>query len=391
MDEAQKKEILGEFATIVDKSIKENIKAIAGEEIAERVESHVKALRLERFLTGRDATGLDDEQKKEFAEAIRSIARGEKAAYLESSDQTGGYVVPTEVYNGILSIAATVGLIPRDARRWTMGSDELEIPRYTGSVMQGEYVGEDEEGDETQNDLGVARLHAKTWMLIFRIGNTLLADASVSVADWLMSLAAEGLAYRIDREGFMGGTYAGSPFVGLLQSDQISAQTLTTGKTGFEDFDPIEAAIAIGSLPTAALNDAAFYFHRTVWAQLKGKRDGTSGLYDFSQPNEPLMSFRRENGIQPVGTIQGYPVYTTDVLPAYSASGVSTKFGVFGNLKLALAWGDRGPMQIAKSDSATVGGKSVFRANQTAMRFTHRHAVAIQLPAAAVTLKTAAS
>jgi len=383
MDETLKKELL----TAVDTSIKANLAEIVGKEVAEKVQETVSKLRLDSAIQGRDVTGVSEESKRNFVSDIRAIARGEKAAYLESSDQTGGYLVPVEVHAGILRIAETVGLIPRDARRWAMGSDQLEIPRYTGSVMQGEYVGEDEEGDETQNDIGVARLNAKVWMLIFRIGNTLLADANVGVADWLMAMAAEGLAYRIDREGFMGGTFAGSPFVGLLQSADVTVQTLGSGATGFEDFSVAEASEAIGELPTAALQNAAFYFHRTVWAQIRARK-GTD-VYEYG--NSGMARFQRENGIQPVGQLLEYPVYTTDVLPAYSASAVSTKFGVFGNLQLALAWGDRGPMEIAKSDSATVGGKSVFRANQTAMRFTHRHAVTIQLPDAAVVLKTAAA
>lgn len=386
MNEELKKELFG----AVDESIKSNLEAIVGPKVAEEVAKTVRTMRIESAVQGRDVTGLDNETKRSFAEGIRAIATGEKAAYLEQNDQTGGYVVPTEVHQGILRIAATVGLIARDARIWSMGSDSLEIPRYTGSVMQGEYIGEDEEGDETQNDIGVARLFAKQWIAIFRLSNALLADASVSLADWLMAMAAEGLAYRLDREGFMGGTYAGSPFVGLLASGDVTTQTLGSGKTGFNTFDPLEAAIAIGTVPTAALPDGAFYFHPTVWARLKGKQDSTSKEYDFRQDNSPLMSFQKENGLSPVGNIQGYPVYTTDVLPAFSASAISTKFGVFGNLKLALAVGDRGPMEIAKSTEATVGGKSLFRANQTAIRFTHRHAVSIQLPAAAVVLKTAA-
>lgn len=383
MDPALKQE----FSDAIDASIQKNLKDIVGPEVEKRVTDAVKAMRVERVLNGRDASGLDDETKLSFVKDVRAIARGEKAAYLENSDQAGGYVVPQEVHAGILRIAATTGLVARDARRWSMGSDELVIPRFTGSVMQGEYIGEDDEADETQSDIGVVRLFPKTWVTIFRLGNTLLADANVNVADWLMAMAAEGMAYRLDREGFVGGTYAGSPFVGLLASGDVTVQTLATGATGFEDVSLDEASTAIGALPTAALGKAAFYFHRTTWAKIRPQKSGDN--YVFGQSN--LASYKRENGIQAVGEILGYPVYTTDVLPAYSASAVSTKFGVFGNLELALAWGDRGPMEIAKSTDATVGGKSLFRANQTAIRMTHRHAVTVQLPAAAVVLKTAAS
>lgn len=389
MDEKLKEEL----KSVVDGSIKENLETIVGPQVAEAVEKKVEDLRLERLLNGNDSdkTGVSADTKKQFAEDVRSIARGEKAAHLSDSDQAGGYLVPTEVHSGIIRIAETSGIIVRDARKWGMGSDTLEIPRYTGSVLQGEYIGQDDEADETQADLGVARLTVQQWIQIMRVSDAMLQDANVDFADWLMAMSAEGFAYRLDREGFMGGTFAASPFVGLLQSADVTVQTLGTGKTGFEDFDQIEASTAIGSIKASALPGSAFYFSPTAWAQLKGKKDGTSGLYEFSQQNSTLMSFKKENGISPVGEIQGYPVYTTDVLPAYSASAISTKFGVFGNLNLAVAWGDRGPMEIAQSTDATVGGKSLFRAKQRALRFAHRHGITLPLPAAAVVFKTAAA
>ncbi len=381
-------ELKTEFKGMLDESIKANLEEIVGPEIASRIEETLKKYRLDLAVNGTD---LSDDSKVAFAKDVLSIARGEKAAYLMSSDATGGYLVPTELHNEIIRIAATTGIIVRDAKRWPMSENELEIPRYTGAVMQGEYQGEDEEGDEIQNDLGEAVLNAKYWQTIIRAGNRLLKNASVNLADWFLVMAAEGLAYRIDREGFMGGTFTGSPFKGLLGSDEVTLHTMTSGKTGFDKFDIAEASDVIAAVPTAAVGKGAFYFHRTVWAKLKGKKDATSGLYEFSQQNSNLLRFYKENGINPVGMIEEYPVFTTDVLPAWSDSGVSKKFGVFANMELALAWGDKGPMEVAKSTDATVGGKSLFRANQTAFRFGHEHALAVALPAAAVVIKTAAS
>lgn len=378
MDENLKKE----FLVAVNDGIKANVKEAVGAEFAEQVEKTVQALAAERAVTGRDITGVSSEAKVKFIQDLR-----ERAPYLGASDQAGGYLIPTEIYAGILRIAATTGIVARDAKRFTLSTDQIDIPRYTGAVMQGAYIGEDTEGTETQNDLGVARIFVKQWITVFRISNILLADANVSVADWLMSMAAEGLAYRLDREGFRGGSFAGSPFVGLLSSPDVTVQTMATTNTGFDKLSLIEASDAIGALDTSMLNGAAFYFHRTVWAKLRSR--STAGIFEYGQTN--LGRFQRESGIQAVGEILGYPVYTTDVLPAFSASAISTKFGVFGNISQALAWGDRGPMEIAKSGDATVGGKSLFLANQTALRFTHRHGISVALPAAAVVLKTSAS
>lgn len=366
-----------------DAEIKQHIEDLAGPLFAEKIAEHVKNARISELVNGK---GVDVESKKKFIDDVKLIARGEKAAYLTVNDQTGGYLVPTEVHGEIMRIAETTGIVMRDARN--MGDTDLEIPIYTGEVMQGTYVSEDGTTTETQNDLGVARLKAATWMTIVRLSNKLIAKANVNIADWLIALVAEGLAYRLDREGFMGGTFAGSPFVGLLQSSLVTEQTFGTGATGFEDLTPEEASIAIASVPTAALSGAAFYFHPTVWARIRTQKSGSE--YVFKQDNAALATLRRENGIQPVGEILGYPVYTTNVLPAYTASAISTKFGIFGNLNLALVRGEDGPMSVLRSENATVGGVSVYERNQTAMRFTQDNAVSVLLGEAAVALKTAA-
>lgn len=368
----------------VDQSIKENLAEIAGPIMAEKLAETVAAARAADLAAGR--ASLSDEAKNLLVEDIKRIASGEKAAYLTVNDQTGGYLVPVEVHNEILRIASVTGIVARDARRF--GISDIEIPIYTGSVMQGSYVGEDEAGTESQEDLGVAKLVSHQWMNIVRLSNKLIRKANVNVAEWLMAIVAEGLAYKLDREGFMGGTFTGSPFVGLLASGDVTVQTMAATKTGFEDFDLAEASDAIGALPEAALADAAFYFNRTVWAKIRVAKSGDN--YVFGQSN--LASLRKDgNGLSPVGEILGFPVYTTDVLPAYSSSAISTKFGVFGNLKQALGIGEDGPMSILRSENAVVGGVSTFERNQTAMRFTHDHAVAILLPSAAVVLKTAAA
>lgn len=390
MDKKDLEEFQDGIKTVVDESIETHVKEALGAEKTEMVKDIVKKLRYERALLGSDVTGLDDETKTTFAKDIKNIARGEKTALLSNNDSTGGYLVPEEVHAGIIRIAESVGLVARDARRFAMSTDTLDIPRYTGSELLGNYIGEDEEGTETGVSFGDARLITKTWQVIFRVGNTLLADANVDVADWLLALSAEGMSARLDKEGFVGGTFTGSGFVGLLGSDDVTTYTLATGNTDFEDFGVDDASDVIGQVKTGALPNSAFYFHRTVWAKIRQAKDG-SGNYLFNQSPAGLAMYKKENGIQPVGEILGYPVYTTDYLPDNTETAVSTKFGIFGNLELGLMYGDRGPVEFAKSDSATVNSKNVFTANQTAIRVQHRHSLAVGVGSAVVAIKTASS
>lgn len=396
MDEKTKELLMNEMKSIVDQSIKDNLGDVVSAQVSETVKGIVSKMRVDRALYGSDASGISDEQKLALAEDFKNIANGKlfngqaKAAILSSSDEAGGYLIPTELYNGILRVAASAGIVARDAMRMPMGTTSMDVPRYTGADLEGSYVGEDTEGTESTVTFGDAKLVAKTWMVLIRVSNTMLNNTSVNLTDWLIGLIAEGLSVKLDKEGFKGGTFAGSPFVGLLGSTDVTVYTLPTGHDTFAEFDMDDASDVIAQMPESLLNGAAFYFNRTVWAKIRQKKD-TAGAYVVGANGGIVaMNFKKE-GIQPAGEMWNFPVFTTDQLPTNAQTAVSTKFGVFANLAKALIIGDRGSMTVAQSDSATVGGKNVFAANQKAIRVTHDHAIAIGLPTAAVVIKTAAS
>jgi len=385
-----------ELKTVVDEAIEKNIADLAGKEVSSQMKKIVAQMRLDKSLYGNDKSGLSDEVKMDFAKDLKNLVNGQlnaglyKAAILSNSDSAGGYLIPDELYQGIMRIAASAGIVTRDAMRFPMSTDSIDVPRYTGADLTGEYVGEDSDGSETTVTFGDARLIAKTWMVILRVGNTLLADAQINVVDWLIALVAEGLAVRMDKEAFKGGTYAGSPFVGILGSSDVTVYTMATGKDTFAEFDMDDASEMIANVPESILGDCAFYFNRTVWAKIRQKKD-TAGSYVVGQWGGVVATNVRKEGIQPAGTLWGFPVYTTDQLPTNAQTAVSTKFAVFGNLSKGIFMGEKGTLEIAQSDSATVGTANVFTKNQKAIRFTHRHALAIGLPSAIVVARTAAS
>lgn len=387
MDEKQLK-------AAIDESIEKNLEKIAGEKTAAVVKDTVRKMRLDRELYGRDKSGLDDEQKSAFASDMIAIAKnrfgnGEKAALLETTDSAGGYTVPVEVHRGIMRIAASVGLVLRDAQKFPMSSDEMNVPRYAGSDLEGAYyTNDDTVGSETDVTFGVATLAAKTWYTIFRVSNPLLADASADIGDFLLALAAEGLANMADKQGFAG---SGSPFTGLLNDANVTAYSLGTTRDSHADFTVDDAFNVVANLPAALHQGAAWYMHPTMWARLKTLED-TAGQKLIGQNTNALIASTAIDGIKPAGVLAEYPVYLSSHFPAYdSGTSASEEFMVFANLNKALFVGDRERLAFAKSDSATVGGKNVFAANQTAFRVTHRHAIAVGLPAAAVVVATGAT
>ena len=386
----QQNELEKSFANIVDKTMQENLAKHVAPMVAKSVEEQVKALRL------REATGetkISDEDKLKYVASVKAasgLRLKSNEALIVEQDSRGGYLVPVEVANEILRISASVGVTLSQATKWPMTSDELDIPSYRGSFLTGEYLGVDAAGSATGITFNSARLKAYQWQLAFVVGNDLLADASANLADWLMALAAEAKANMIDKQAFTGS----GPFVGILNDPNVTTYNLggstTSGFTTFASFDMTCASDMVAQLEESLLPGAAFYFERTVWAKIRMAKDANDNLI-FAQANaDRLIQNMKGGGPKPAGMILDYPVYTVRHLPANSATAVSTKFCVFGNLS-SFAYGERGDITVNQFDSGSFGGKEIALANQRALVLRQRHALVDALPASFVVGVTSAS
>ena len=384
-------EVQAAFKSVVDEAMEKNLPEIVGKEVAFQTSKIVETMKLQKALTGSDMSGLTDAKKLAFAETIKAMSFGQTVkaneALIEESDNRGGYLVATEVANAILRIAATVGLVANMATKWPMKTDELEVPAYTGSFLEGEYLGFDAAGSVTALTFAQAKLVAKKWQLAFAVGNDLVSDASVDVANWLLALAGEALANRLDKEGL--NSPAGAFGGGILNNASVSVTTMAGGATGFSSVTLDYLGDLIASVEESVLEGSGFIMHRTVWNVVRKLKD-TAGNYVVGYPTTTALTVDQAMGLKPVGYVWGYPVYTSRHMPALSATAISTKFIIFGNLK-SIALGDKGEFRVAQYQSGSFGGKEIALADQTGLVYKHRHALAIPLPAAFAVLKTAAA
>lgn len=403
MNDEMLKQLLGEIKTTVNESVEAKIKEIVGPEAAAAARKIVSEMQAEKLFYGYDRSGLDDKQKSNLAAIIKGAAAGAHAIksneeLIAEVDSRGGYLLPVEVAQSIERIAFSVGVAMSQVKRWPMGSDQLDIPAYDGSILTGAYLGLNAAGSITAVTFKDARLISASWLLAFAVSKKLLDLAPVQLAEWLVALAGEALANMVDRQVFTGGSTAGDPFVGILNNPDVTTFTLATGKNTFAEYLVVDdSAEAIGNVEESMLEGAAFYFSRTVWASLRVQKDdagayllGIAGL--GSQGLARILSTdpRSKAGPMPVGEILGFPVFNCRHLPALSASAASTKFGVFGNLK-CVAYGEKGPMRLEQYNSGTFGGKEIALAGQRGLVLEHEHAVATTLPAGLVVIKTASS
>ncbi len=411
----------------IDESLQKKLEPMIGEVAAKKAREIVESMKMDKYIYGKDVTMLSDKQKLDLVAVARHVASKAvmdvatikaNEALIEEQDNRGGYLVSKDVAAAIVRIAASVGTIMNQAMKWPMKTDELGIPNYTGAFLTGAYLGVDAVGTVTGLTFGQAVLIAKKWQLAFVVGNDLLADASVQLADWLLAIAGESLANMIDQQGFVGGTtsYPG-PFVGILgmpvgaagTGTVVTQYSLATGKTKFSNtnastpdgFDVlIDGSAMIGSLEESILDGAGFYMHRTVWAAIRVQKDSGgnfilpfAGIPSISGLASPLSMDPLGGPLRPAGQILGFPVYTNrwlPSLPASNAASASTAFIIFGNLK-ALAFGDKGEMRVAQFESGAFGGKEIALADQRGIVYKHRHALAVVLPQAFVVGYTAAA
>ena len=391
-----KEEILEGIKSSVDEAVQANLKTVVGTEVSESVKKTVEAIRLEGKLFGYDRTGLNADQKKGLVHAMKAVAFGShkaNEAIIGEIDSRGGYLMPVEVADAIVRISRSVGLVAAKASQWTMTSNQMSIPAYTGSVLTGEFLGIDAAGSVTALTFKEATLIARKWQLAFAVGNDLLEASPVELADWLLALAGEARANMLDKQALAG---TGAPFVGALYHPDATTFTLAAGKNTFAEYDVIDdSSEAIGNLEESLLGDAGFVFSRTVWASLRVQKDdnnqyllGVGGMSQSSQlvVNDP----KSEAGPQPVGSILGYPVYTNRNLPALSASAASTNFGLFLNFK-CLGFGTLRDMRLEQFASGSFGGKEIALADQKAMVFKEQVAVTVTLPEGIVQIKTNAA
>jgi HK97 family phage major capsid protein len=397
--------------TAFDEVMKEKLVPIIGQEVATSVQKTVAGLKLQREVFGHDMTGLSESAKKDFVKVAHSALRGQfnidtkaNEALIEEQDNRGGYLVSREIADAIMRIAASVGTIMSQATKWDMTTDQLAVPNYTGTFLEGDFLGVDAPGVVTGITFGQAQLIVKKWQLAFVVGNDLLADANVNVADWLLAMGGEALANKIDKMGFVGGSNTNDPFTGILNlptstTVQPNGQNTnkvylggssTSGATTFAKYLVMEDSSAlISSLEESILDGSAFYMNRTLWAKLRTEKDGAGNYilpYSAWAKNQPAMADNAGGGpVKPAGEILGYPVYTNRWMPAVGASSVNgfsdstnQPCVIFGNMK-SMAFGDKGEMEVDQFTSGSFGGKEVALADQRGIVYRRRIALSATL------------
>jgi len=284
----------------------------------------------------------------------------------EGTNTAGGYLVPEEFLNSMIDLREKYGIFRRKCKVVPMTRDTLVIPRRT-SGLTAYPVGESAVGTESNKAWDTVTLTANKWMVITRMSSELSEDAVINIGDDLIGEISYAFANAEDTAGFNGdGTSTYSGITGLknaLQAGSIVTQgtSNTWAAIVMADFHSLLAKIPDYTLAP----NPEFYCNKSFYHNVMERLALASG---------GVTSLEIVNGVAQ-GRFLGYPVnFATPILNATTNATITC---YFGDLGAAAKFGDRRQVSIAMSDSASVGGQSMWERDQIGIKGTQRFDIVV--------------
>lgn len=316
----------------------------------------------------------DDEKAYAFGQWVRAACGNKSASdwcnshgvkmsvHNEGTNSAGGYLVPIQFDNNIISLVTEYGTFRRNARIRPMASDTLQVPRRD-SGLTAYWTAESAAATESDKSWSQVELRAKKLMAFTRISNELNEDAIVSIADDIAVEIARAFAYAEDVAGWTGtGLATQGSITGVTTKIKAAAGTPTTTSAG--------GVIVANDKDIADINLASYNSvvgKCPVYARANAKWYASPFVYEASMAK--LMYAGGGNTTSSIGggtgpSFLGYPVELVEVLPATDAT--SQILVLFGDLSGAASFGDRRNTTIAFDTSL------YFNYDQIAVKGTER-------------------
>lgn len=279
-------------------------------------------------------------------------------AHSEGVNSAGGFLVPDEFENEIVTLREQYGVFRRNAKIYPMASDTLRISKRTAGLTA-YFVGEINAGTESTQTFDSVQLIAKKLMCLTTVSNELLEDALVNIGDDIANEVAYAFSLKEDDAGFNGtGTSTYGGIVGLAGALTDATYQVSDGsQTAHSGVTKDEITAGLKKLPNWAFqrNNVKIYCHKSVF----------HGVFErLAMAAGGATANETSNGISP--RYFGIPVEFSQVMPTTESAGAV--YAYIGDLSQACFLGDRRATAIAFSDSAL----NAFEQDERVVRGTER-------------------
>lgn len=259
-----------------------------------------------------------------------------------TSDADGGYLVPKELLNEVIRIAAEGYGVARAEMRYLpfggAGNSRI-IPKLASSVA----VFWTEEGGKKQGTkatFGVITQTLKKLAAIVPLTEELVEDTDIDVVKLVAELFVEACSIEEDLQFFTGD---GTVWTGLLNTTAIADLAIKTGaafdKVTADDLLALQSKVARG-----ARRNGKYFMHTSIIDVVRSLKD-TNGQYIYK--DAPTSGG--------ISTIWGKPVVEVEAMPGVDTPSQASKhFVIFGDMKLGAIYGDKKDMRVKLLDQATI-------------------------------------
>ncbi len=254
-----------------------------------------------------------------------------KAAFAESSDGVGGYLVPTTVTGEVLRLIYDSSVFASVGRHVPMTSKQMNLPNEAAAFSAG-WTAEATNLTGGENTFGVNALKAAKLYARATLSQEVVDDAIVGLLPYLQTVMSEQCGYLLDA-AVSDGTDGNTPtsFSGLVTASGLnSVATTTTDGAAVAYSHLVKAMFKAGQRSTRT--QAAWFMHPNIFAAVVGLVD-SNGQPIFQMVGMPNLPEER---------ILGRPVYTS---AAMSVSITRGSTGSTGNIYFGptnkLIFGDR--------------------------------------------------
>lgn len=260
----------------------------------------------EQLINNKSGLGIDYKKSPEYKALTEAIKWGFESTSLDpelksllrsDTENSGGFVVSTEMSNTILEPIIEMSPLRQYASVIQISSKSITMPRYLGT-LECQWEGEAEQGMDTTASFGTQNYTPFRLTTTIPITKDMLMNASFDIETYIMTKANEAFALK-ESNSWTNGTGVKQP-LGFLQKDSITSKSLTSESVGAVTADDV--LILQGELKQGY--NEMMCFNRKTLAYLRTLK-GSDGHYLW----QPAL-----NGVV-TNTIGGVPYFLNPSMP----------------------------------------------------------------------------
>lgn len=253
----------------------------------------------------------------------------QKAALAEGSATTGGYLVPPQFGDKLLSLEVEEAVVRPRATVFPMTATTLDIPALDHTTAQGagntpflagvqmSWTAEAAMRAETEPTFRMVTLKAHEASFYTVASNNLLADSAIALDSLLTQLFGFAVPWYTDY-AYLRGDGVGKP-MGILNA----ACTISVNRSSGGTFKFADAASMMAKLYWKIARGAkvAWVINQSVIPQLLQMADAGNRVIFIPLSAGLQAALPQSSGVMSIGTIFGIPVLVSEKLPALGTKG----------------------------------------------------------------------